>query len=94
MDVVINEPFRCAQSLLEAKQSSPCERVSKQEDLLVLADALPDLPDDQRDAVILRHLQGLSLADVAHELGRTEAAVPDFVHCGLSRLHDLLNDRE
>ncbi len=48
----------------------------------------------QRDAVILRHLQGLSLAEAARQLGRTEAAVAGLVYRGLKKLHDLLDERE
>ena len=52
------------------------------------------ISDAQRDAVILRHLQGLSLADAARQLGRTEAAVAGLVYRGLNKLHDLLDERE
>ena len=52
------------------------------------------IPDAQRDAVIFRHLQGLSLAEAARQLDRTEAAVAGLVYRGLNKLHDLLDERE
>ena len=82
------------ESWLAASQSSPSQHVTKKEELLRLADSLTELPDAQREAVILRHLQGLSLAEVAHQLGRTEAAVAGLVYRGLNKLHDLLEARE
>ena len=49
-------------------------------------------PDTQREAVILRHLQGMSLAEVAGQLDRSEAAVAGLVYRGLNKLHDVLDD--
>ena len=43
--------------------------------LLRLADALAGLPEAQREAIVLHHLQGCSLAETARRLGRTDAAV-------------------
>jgi RNA polymerase sigma-70 factor (ECF subfamily) len=94
LEVEIDGSFRRAESWLEARQSSPSQRVTKKEELLGLADALTRLPDAQREAVILRHLQGLSLAEVAHQLGRTETAIAGLVYRGLNKLHDLLDERE
>ncbi len=68
---------------------SPSQHVTKKEELLHLADALTEFPDAQRDAVIRRHLQGLSLAEVARQLSRTESAVAGLVYRGLNKLHDL-----
>ena len=94
LEVGIDESFRRAQSWLEAKQSSPSQHAEKKEDLLQLADALTQLPDDQRDAVIFRHLQGMSLVEVASQLNRSESAVAGLVYRGLKKLHDLLDARE
>ncbi len=75
---------------LAADQSSPSQRASKDEELLRLAEALEELPRAQRDAVMRHHLQGWSLAEVARELGRSEAAVAGLLHRGLKRLRELL----
>lgn len=37
--------------------------------------ALAKLPDDQRDAIVFHHLQGLKLAEVSTEMGRSESSV-------------------
>ena len=94
LEVGIDESFGRAQSWLEAKQSTPSQHAAKNEDLLRLADALTALPDIQRDAVILRHLQGMPLAEVATELDRSETAVAGLVYRGLKKLHDLLDEKE
>ena len=92
LEAAIDESFCRAESWLEARQSSPSQHVTKKEEVLRLADALRELPQAQRDAVILRHLQGLSLAEVAHQLDRTEPAVAGLVYRGLNKLHELLDE--
>jgi RNA polymerase sigma-70 factor (ECF subfamily) len=94
LETAIEESFCRADGWLAARQSSPSQHVAKKEELLRLADALNKLPESQRDAVILRHLQGLSLVQVAHELGRSETAVAGLVYRGLNKLHALLDQRD
>jgi RNA polymerase sigma-70 factor (subfamily 1) len=74
------------ESWLVAEQSTPSQRVDRQEQALRLADALADLPEAQREAVILRHWQGSSLAEVSRQLGRSPAAVAGLLHRGLKEL--------
>ena len=79
---------------LAAAQSSPSGRVSRNEDLLRLSDALLALPDAQREAVVLHHLQGWTLNEVAAHLDRTDAAVAGLLHRGLRGLRELMRTRE
>lgn len=90
LEAEIDGSFRRAESWLAASQATPSQQATKREDLLRLADALTELPEAQRDAVILRHLQGMSLSEVARQLDRSEAAVAGLVYRGLNKLHDLL----
>jgi len=62
----------------------------RSEELLAMADGLTSLPEAQREAVVLHHLQGLPLAEVARQLGKTPAAVAGLLHRGLKRLRELL----
>ncbi len=91
LELEIDGSFCRAENWLAASQSSPSQHVTKKEELLRLADALTELPEAQRDAVILRHLQGMSLAAVASQLDRSETAVAGLVYRGLNKLHDLLD---
>ena len=56
------------------------------ENLLRLTAALTALPEDQRRAVELHHLQGWSLAQIAADMGRGKAAVAGLLHRGMERL--------
>jgi RNA polymerase sigma-70 factor (ECF subfamily) len=80
------------EGLLAADQSSPSEQVQRAEQMLRLARALKELPEAQRQAVELHHLQGLSLLEVAAALGSTKPAVAGLLHRGLKKLRDLLAD--
>jgi RNA polymerase sigma-70 factor, ECF subfamily len=76
--------------LLAADQSSPSERAVRSEDLLRLARALCQLPEDNRRVVELHYLKGLPIAAVATELGRTQPAVVGLLFRGLKKLRELL----
>ena len=78
---------------LACEQSTPGHRAVHQEQLARLAEALLELSEDQRVAVELHHLQGLSLADVGQHLGRSREAVAGLVFRGLKNLRTLLTDK-
>ena len=75
---------------LAAEQSSPSQRAMREEEVTHLVAALAQLPDDQRTAVELHHLQGLPLAVVAARLNRTKGATAALLFRGLKRLRQLL----
>ena len=78
--------------LLSADQTSPSQRAVRCEELLRLAAALTRLPEDQRQVVELHHLQGLAVAEVAEQMGRTRAAVVGLLFRGLKKLRQLLRE--
>jgi RNA polymerase sigma-70 factor (ECF subfamily) len=77
---------------LHAKQSSPSQRVQRDEELAQLAAALVQLPDDQRTAVELHHLQGLPLADVSAQMKRSKGATAALLFRALKKLRQLLEE--
>lgn len=93
LEEAIDESFCRAESWLAASQTSPSQCVVRNEQLLLLAAALTELPEPQREAVILRHLHGMTLADIAEQLGRPETAVAGLVYRALNKLRVLLDDR-
>jgi RNA polymerase sigma-70 factor (ECF subfamily) len=75
-----------------AGQSSPSRQAIEGENALRLAAALESLPEDQQEAVRLRHLEGLSLVEIASRLNRTPQAAAGLIKRGLHRLRGLLQD--
>ena len=55
-----------------------------------LLDALAELPDEQRDCVVMRFLQGLSIAETALALGRSSGAVKQLQLRGVRNLAKLM----
>jgi RNA polymerase sigma-70 factor (ECF subfamily) len=80
------------EALLAADLTSPSGRAERNEALLRLADALARLPEDQRRAVELRHLEGLSLADIALRMERSVDAAVGLIHRGLRALRRDLDE--
>jgi RNA polymerase sigma-70 factor, ECF subfamily len=77
---------------LADQQSTPSEQATRNEELLRLADALARLPDDQRAALEMRHLQGLPVAEISRQLGRSEPSVTGLLRRGLQKLREMLTD--
>jgi RNA polymerase sigma-70 factor (ECF subfamily) len=88
----LDESSARPESFLAADQSSPSERLDRDEQSRRLAKALAALPDGQREAVELRHLQGWPLAEIAAHLGRSPTAVAGLLHRGLAGLRTLLGE--
>ena len=82
--------FAGLDELLAAQQTSPSERAVRNEDLTRLAEALEQLPPDQREVVTLKHLVGLTLAQISERLGRSSEAVAGLLFRGRIRLRELL----
>src|SRR5262249_53953398 len=76
---------------LAVEDSSPSQAAERQEQTLRLAAALDQLPEKQRQAVELRHLKGLSLGEVAAEMGCSKPSVDGLPKCTLP---DATNWRE
>ena len=56
----------------------------------MLAGALEEIPEAQRTAVELLYLKGMTLAEVAERLERSDSAVAGLVHRGITTLRKKL----
>jgi RNA polymerase sigma-70 factor (ECF subfamily) len=71
---------------LAASISSPSQQADRREQAVLLAEALARLPDDYREALVLRHLEGLTFPEVARRMGRSQDSVEKLWLRGLARL--------
>jgi RNA polymerase sigma-70 factor, ECF subfamily len=88
----LEQSSRRLERWLADSQPSAGRRIEGHEQLLRLADALARLPDDQRRAVELRHLQGVSVAEIGQLMGRSTAAVGGLLQRGLRALREMIDD--
>jgi RNA polymerase sigma-70 factor (ECF subfamily) len=80
------------EALLAADVRSPGQQAIHQEELLRLSEALARLPDDQRLAVEMKHLQGYPVEEIARHLGRSKTAVGGLLRRGVKKLRELLQE--
>jgi RNA polymerase sigma-70 factor (ECF subfamily) len=75
---------------LVARGSSPSHQAARREQAVLLADALAELPDDYRDVLVLRHLEGLTFPEVAGRMGRSLDSVEKLWMRGLAQLRKIM----
>lgn len=92
LQAALTQSSMCMERYLAAGSSKPDHRAMRNEQLISLATAIESLPDDQRLAVTLHHLQGKSSAEIAAQMEKTEVAVAGLVRRGLKRLRELMQE--
>lgn len=75
---------------IPAPQRSPSQFTSQQEGTRQVLTAFARLPDDQREALRLFHLEELPVAEVARLMGRSEASVSSLMQRGLKTARALM----
>ena len=77
---------------LDRHEATPGARLVHAERVMRLVAALSELPDDQRTALELHHLQGLTVPDVARRMERTVASVTGLLYRGGKVLRQKLSE--
>ena len=71
---------------LAAALASPSQDAARREQAVLLADVLARLPEDYREVIVLRNLQGLTFPEVAQRMERSQDSVEKLWLRGLARL--------
>ncbi|MEM6334908.1 MAG: sigma-70 family RNA polymerase sigma factor, partial [Planctomycetota bacterium] len=71
----LTDASRALDHELVAPGTTPSGRASRREQAVLLADALAKLQDDYREVIVLRHVEGLTMAQVAERMGRSGDSV-------------------
>jgi RNA polymerase sigma-70 factor (ECF subfamily) len=79
---------------LMASLSSPSQQAVRREQSVLLANALGRLPEDYREVIVLRHLEGLRFPEIARRLGRSVDSVQKLWLRGLARLRQVFGELE
>jgi RNA polymerase sigma-70 factor (ECF subfamily) len=62
------------------------------EELRQVMDKLQHLPDDRRDALIMRFALGMDNREIARALGRSDGATKVLIHRAIKQLEEEMND--
>ena len=75
-----------------SRGSSPSERAARRERAVLLADAIAQLPPDYQQVLILHHMEGRPMKDVAEHMNRTVDSVQKLWARALIKLRPLVKN--
>ncbi|MCD0458273.1 sigma-70 family RNA polymerase sigma factor [Roseiconus lacunae] len=78
---------------LPGSTTSPSGVVIKAETALALVEALHQLPETQAEAIRLRYMEGLSLAQIVERMGKSDTAVAGLLKRGLQKLRTIIDPK-
>jgi RNA polymerase sigma-70 factor (ECF subfamily) len=93
LEAALEESSARLEHWLRSNEPSPGDRMQREEQLLRLSGALAQLPEEQRTAIELRHLQGYAVPAISELTGRSVASVSGLLRRGLKQLRQLLEER-
>lgn len=82
------------ESMVVARDPSPSNDACRREEVVQLADYLASMPDDYRDVLTMRHLQGLPFEEIAKQMGRTSGATRMLWLRALEKLRRCWEEKE
>lgn len=80
--------------LLVASMTTATQALSRKGHEMRLLEALATLPEDQREALRLRYLEGLPSKEIAERLGKTDGSVRVMLTRALARLQQILGPQD
>jgi RNA polymerase sigma-70 factor (ECF subfamily) len=80
-------------SIIPDGHSSPSRIAQRREQSVLLADSLAQVRDEQREVLIRHGLQGMSVADAAQSMGRSEASTWKLWARGLQALRRIAGEQ-
>ncbi|MBB4686610.1 sigma-70 family RNA polymerase sigma factor [Amycolatopsis jiangsuensis] len=86
----VTEPGRPAAAVGPAAQAGPEQQAIAGATRVELLRCVAELGEDQRECIVLRFLQGLSVAETARVMDRNEGAIKALQHRAVRRLAQLL----
>lgn len=74
--------------------STPSRQAMLREEMERIERAFESLPDEYREVITLAHIVGLSRAEIAQHMGKSEGAVRVLLHRALAKVSSLLGDSD
>ena len=76
---------------LPGSATSPSGVAIREEAVFALMQALHHLPETQAEAIRLRYMEGLSLAEIVERMGKSDTAVAGLLKRGLQKLRTIMD---
>lgn len=76
---------------LPGSTTSPSGVAIREEAVVALLEALHQLPETQAEAIRLRYMEGLPLADIVERMGKSDTAVAGLLKRGLQKLRTIMD---
>jgi RNA polymerase sigma-70 factor (ECF subfamily) len=92
LENALQESSTRLEAWLVRDDSTPSQKVVKAEQLLALAEVLAGLPENQRTAIEIHHLQGHSVSETARRMNKTVASVTCLLYRGYKTLRQKMTD--
>lgn len=86
LERALDRSSQALHGMLSVSQTSPSQCAARQEQAVLLANAVESLPDDHREVIVLRNLRRLRFKEVARQMGRSIDSVHKLWARALTRL--------
>lgn len=94
MQAALDQSSMRLEGLLANDESSPSVKMNRNEQILLIANAVEQLPEDQREALLMHYLEQKSLPEIAEVMDRTRGSVAGLVRRGLESLRSTFGASE
>ena len=86
----VNQSSVALEQVLVDPGTSPSGQASRRDAAVLVANALSNLPADQREVLVLRHLQHCTFPEISQQMGRPLENVKSLWRRGTKALHDAM----
>jgi RNA polymerase sigma-70 factor, ECF subfamily len=93
LEQLVDRSSQAMERVLATDGTSPSASAQRRDLGVVLSDALAQLGEDQREVIVLHHLEGHDWDEVARRMGRTVGAVRMLWARALKQLRPLIDER-
>ena len=93
LEQLLNRSSEAMERILATDATSPSDSAQRRDLGVVLSDALARLGEDQREVIVLHHLEGLGWDEVARRMGRTAGAARMLWARALQELRPLIDEQ-
>ena len=88
MQAAVDQTSMRLEQLLSGDEQTPSIKVQRGEQLLRMAHAIEELPEAQREALLMHYLEQKSLTEIAEQLNKTRGSIAGLVRRALATLRE------